>query len=255
VWFATPGHDIETEIQEIEVLNLSVLKLEVLVPILSLLLSSPSVTIMTELSFAKAFLSTLDSRPIKLQSDHVADPKTFEPKGPYTLPRMPHPMRKRPKTTPSATGSITVSLKSLRNPPLDLSLPSQSLTASIYDLKTAVAEHLNAPGTEKIRILYNKKPCSDSKTIKDVIGDEAAEVAEFSVMVMGWTGGSPAPTLKAEGQAEAPVAQGPSGKEVLGSEEFWSDLKGFLMQRVRDEAEVEKAYEIFKKAWEEGRRQ
>lgn len=37
---------------------------------------------MTELSFAKSFLATLDSRPVKLQSDHVADPKTFEPKGP-----------------------------------------------------------------------------------------------------------------------------------------------------------------------------
>jgi hypothetical protein len=41
---------------------------------------------MTELSFAKSFLSTLDSRPIKLPSDHGADPKTFEPKGPVNLP-------------------------------------------------------------------------------------------------------------------------------------------------------------------------
>jgi len=41
---------------------------------------------MTELSFAKSFLSTLDSRTIKLQSDHAADPKTFEPKGPVSLP-------------------------------------------------------------------------------------------------------------------------------------------------------------------------
>lgn len=36
---------------------------------------------MTELSFAKSFLATLDSRSTKLQADHVADPKTFEPKG------------------------------------------------------------------------------------------------------------------------------------------------------------------------------
>ena len=41
---------------------------------------------MTELSFAKSFLSTLDARPIKLQADHVADPKTFEPKGPVSNP-------------------------------------------------------------------------------------------------------------------------------------------------------------------------
>ena len=41
---------------------------------------------MTELSFAKSFLAILDSRAIKLQSDYVADPKTFEPKGPVNIP-------------------------------------------------------------------------------------------------------------------------------------------------------------------------
>ena len=30
---------------------------------------------MSELTFAKAFLSTLDSRPIKLRADHVFDPE------------------------------------------------------------------------------------------------------------------------------------------------------------------------------------
>lgn len=39
-------------------------------------------TVMTELSFAKSFLSTLDSRSVKLQADYVADPKNYEPKGP-----------------------------------------------------------------------------------------------------------------------------------------------------------------------------
>ena len=42
-------------------------------------------SIMTELTFAKSFLSTLDSRPIKLPSDHAFDPKTFEPKGPVRI--------------------------------------------------------------------------------------------------------------------------------------------------------------------------
>ncbi|KAL8686567.1 MAG: hypothetical protein Q9218_007011, partial [Villophora microphyllina] len=37
---------------------------------------------MTELSFAKSFLATLDNRAIKLQPDHVADLKTLELKGP-----------------------------------------------------------------------------------------------------------------------------------------------------------------------------
>ena len=41
---------------------------------------------MTELSFAKSFLSTLDSKSIKLQADHATDPKTFEPKGAVCVP-------------------------------------------------------------------------------------------------------------------------------------------------------------------------
>ena len=43
-----------------------------------------SAAIMTELSFAKSFLATLDGRPIKLSPDHAADPKTFEHKGPVS---------------------------------------------------------------------------------------------------------------------------------------------------------------------------
>lgn len=48
----------------------------------------------------------------------------------------------------------------------------------------------------------------------------------------------------------APVAQGPSGAEVLGSQEFWTDLKGFLLQRIRDEGESEKLVDVFRGAWE-----
>jgi len=30
---------------------------------------------MTEISFARSFLSALDSRPMKLSSDHISDPR------------------------------------------------------------------------------------------------------------------------------------------------------------------------------------
>jgi hypothetical protein len=36
---------------------------------------------MTELAFARQFLTALDSRPIKLSSDHVADPKNYPAQG------------------------------------------------------------------------------------------------------------------------------------------------------------------------------
>jgi hypothetical protein len=36
---------------------------------------------MSELSFARQFLSALDTRPIKLSSDHVADPHSYPAQG------------------------------------------------------------------------------------------------------------------------------------------------------------------------------
>jgi hypothetical protein len=55
-----------------------------------------------------------------------------------------------------------------------------------------------------------------------------------------------------EGDEEVipPVAQGESGAALLKGEEFWSDLKGFLTQRLRNEEQGEKVYGVFRKAWE-----
>ena len=165
---------------------------------------------------------------------------------------MPEPMKRPDK--PSAPGSapaITVSLKSLRNPPLDLSLPAQSLTTSVLDLKQKVVEELGITGTDKVRLLYKKKPCSDSKSIKDVLGDETPVTAEFSVMVIGGVpekASEPAEDVKME---DAPVAQGESGASVLESGAFWDDLRGFLEQRIRDQAVAKKATSIFEAAWKE----
>ncbi len=70
---------------------------------------------------------------------------------------------------------------------------------------------------------------------------------ELSVMVMGG-----ATSVKIEGDAlsTAPVAQGPSGTEVLETGEFWDDLRGFLTQRLKDQGEGEKVYGLFREAWE-----
>ena len=47
------------------------------------------------------------------------------------------------------------------------------------------------------------------------------------------------------------VAQGTSGEEVMDSGEFWDDLRGWLMQRVRDEGKVEEVWSLFKRGWDE----
>jgi len=51
----------------------------------------------------------------------------------------------------------------------------------------------------------------------------------------------------------APVAQGVSGVEVIESKEFWSDLEGFLMQRVRDEHKSKKLLQVFRQGFENHR--
>lgn len=42
-------------------------------------------TIMSEVTFAKSFLSTLDKKPVKLAADHVSDPKQYANQSPVCL--------------------------------------------------------------------------------------------------------------------------------------------------------------------------
>jgi len=212
---------------------------------------------MTELSFAKSYLSTLDSRPLKLQPDHVSDPRTLEITAPYTLPRMPTQFEKKNGDTKTDAESqkpstVNVTLKSSRNPVMSLSLPGTDLGTSVLQLKEKVAKELKVEGTEKIRVLYKKKPAGDIKTIKELVGEEdIAGELELSVMVMGYKEesiqkGAEDTEMK---DVEAPVAQGPSGGEVLGSDQFWGDLKGWLLQRIRDEGKAGEVFEKFKGSW------
>lgn len=214
----------------------------------------PNSNKMTELSFAKTFLSTLDSRPLKLQPDHVANPKTLEITASYTLPRMPTAFKKGAGDAKGGVegekATINVTLKSSRNPVLSLSLPSTDLGTSVLQLKERVAKELRTEDTEKIRVLYQKKPATDIKTLKELVGEEdvGGEV-EMGVMVMGYKEESKGAENTEMKDVEAPVAQGASGEEVLESEEFWADLKGWLLQRVRDEWKAGEVFEAFRGSW------
>ncbi len=76
-----------------------------------------------------------------------------------------------------------MSLKSIRNPPLDVTLPAQALSTSILSLKTSLSSQTPIP-VAKIKLLHNKKPVPDSKILKDLASDGDSKV-EFSVMVIG----------------------------------------------------------------------
>lgn len=171
---------------------------------------------------------------------------------------MPNPMRKSAATfVPGSTPTLAITLKSLRNPPFSLSLSSQPSSTSIQELKNAVAQHVGAKSIEPIKILYKKKPCSDSRTIKEVIGnDDPVGEIEFSVMIVG--GMATTAAAQDEGKASVeenkpPVAHTRSGEDVIESEDFWKDLHGFLMQRIRDEGKATELWEVFKEGWRKRR--
>jgi len=211
---------------------------------------------MAEASFAKSFLAVLDARPVKLSADHVEDARTYPARSPYTLPRMPKPMSRttRAPLAPGRERSLTVAVRSLRNPPLDVRLSSQPLTTSLLDIKTAVAAQARLPA-DRVRLLHRKKPVADSKVLRDLVSGDDEAVVELSVMVVG--GGAAAPV------APAPAAAGPAGKgggggdtetaakEVVEGEAFWRDLRGFLVQRVRDEPQADELFSLFLRAWED----
>ncbi|KAF9877730.1 hypothetical protein CkaCkLH20_04865 [Colletotrichum karsti] len=200
---------------------------------------------MAEVIFARQFLSTLESRPAKLSADHIEDPKNFPARPPYILPKMPKTMSKPTSLAPGQERSVTVSLKSLRNPPLDIKLSSQPLNTSILDIKTQVESQSRIP-VDKMKLLHNKKPVPDSKVLKDLITDTQSSV-EFSVMVIGG-----AAAVKPADAEPAPVAsdpaQGDIGEAALETAEFWSDLNGFLLQRLKDEKKAEELSALWRSA-------
>lgn len=158
------------------------------------------------------------------------------------------PLAKRQKLAPGQERSLTVTLKSLRNPPLDLTLKSQAPNTSILNLKEEITAQTAIP-TDKLRILHRKKPVPDSKVLRDLVADDEIKV-EFSVMVLGGA----AAVKKADEEVIPLVMQAGGAVEILGTEEFWGDLKGFLVQRLRDDEEGEKVFGVFKKAWEQGQK-
>lgn len=159
-----------------------------------------------------------------------------------------------------------------------VTLSAITLDTTIHEIKTEYAAKSGLQ-QDKIKLLLNKKPAADLKTLKD-LGVE--NDVELSVMLMAGASGtprseSPAVVEKAaapasaqatgdamdvdpaertgapdseEVAAQAEVENAPHQddgvSDVLKSEEFWDDLKGFLSQRLRDEGEGERLAKVFR---------
>lgn len=189
-------------------------------------------------------------------------------------PTHPFPSRKRAAPSPGSQQTISVTLKPIKASAETTSLPSQSPDTTILDLKTEYAQKANHD-VSKIKLLYNKRPASDLKTLKELLPEPTPKEVEFSVMIMGGAGvaspaapstpaleipdptklpaktqvSDPAPlSEKAESLAQTTSSSGNNAADVLKSDDFWADLKGFLVQRLKDEAEGERLLGLFKKA-------
>lgn len=130
------------------------------------------------------------------------------------------------------------------------------------ELKNVVSEEASIP-VAKIKVLCNKKPVPDSKTVSELVGEDGGQL-ELGLMILGGAASivprepaaTKAPTQ--EKKEEVPTramedvkmvdSPGPDsekvqpaepqvcGRGVLSSEEFWNDLHGFLLQRLKDES-------------------
>lgn len=122
----------------------------------------------------------------------------------FILPKQTHPFpRKQPPSTAQQAKqkTVNVTLKPMRSGET-VALQDVSLDSSIHDIKTQYAQKTSVP-QDKIKVLLNKKPTADLKTLKD-LGIE--NDVEFSVMIMG--GGASTPGA-ATPSVSSPAAEKP----------------------------------------------
>lgn len=162
-----------------------------------------------------------------------------------------------------------------------ITISDLSLDVTIHEIKTQYAANSSQP-LEKIKLLLNKKPAADLKTLKEL--GVAGDAVEFSVMIMGGAASStPTPAManpvvekseasvvgafgaasagdqmdidrqqgsgpeSEQAQAEVSAPEETASRE-LKTDVFWDDLQGFLTQRLRDEKAAERLAKIFKEA-------
>ncbi|KAF2858187.1 hypothetical protein K470DRAFT_266281 [Piedraia hortae CBS 480.64] len=192
---------------------------------------------MSEVTFAKGFLATVDKKPVKLAADYAGDPKTYAAQAPYILSKQAHafPTRAAGKDDAKAKKHVSVTIKPMRGG--QTVTGDFSLDATVHDVKSLYA---TKTGAERVKVLYKKKPANELKTLRDlgVDGD-----VEFGVMVMG--GAEQYSSAAPESEKAHEEA---TGKKTALDDQFWTDLRGYLEQRLRDANEAERLVTVFRGA-------
>ena len=162
-------------------------------------------------------------------------------------------------TLESSQLSVTLSpLRKTSDSPAPVTLTASART-SVYDLKTQISAQTGYE-PDKLKLLWERRPVTDSKTLKDITGKLDGDV-DLAVMYTGaptatpqMTASVPKPTASEPSNSnrmdvdETPVAQGPSGEAILNTTQFWDDLQDFVIQRVRDESVGKRTVEQWKQS-------
>lgn len=180
------------------------------------------------------------------------------------------PKKETASPVPGSSKSITIHLKSPRNPSLLVTLPNAAISTTVEDMKTAVDERIvdshsgkKRVPMEKIKVLYKKKPVTgNQKTVSEILADDEPDLlsggkeVEFGVMVLGGAStkedAAEAEEVRAQVRAEARQEQEeepPNAYHVLDSETFWDDLEDFLIERTHFETAAKKIRSFFADAW------
>lgn len=166
------------------------------------------------------------------------------------------------QTNPGDEPGVAVTVRSLRNPPLDVRLAPQPRSASLLDIKALVAAESGIPA-QRLKLLHRRKPVADSKILADLLlasgGADpekadgghggGAPLVELSVMVMGGSATTPAVAAAATEETPGGGSSSSASADVLDGDAFWLDLRGFLLQRVRDEKLAAELADVFQTAW------
>lgn len=175
------------------------------------------------------------------------------------------PKKVKRQQAPGSSKSITIQLKSARNPSLEFTIPNAPLsTTSVEDLKDSVWNRVvdssgGKVAVEKIKILYKRKPVT-GKSVAEVLADEPEMLSggkgvEFGVMIIGGAKvvESKEPESKEAGEERKGEDVSTPTAGMLETEEFWNDLQTYLGQRLKDEEQARKLKGLFKDAWSTSR--
>lgn len=174
------------------------------------------------------------------------------------------PKKVKRQQAPGSSKSITIHLKSARNPSLEFTIANAPLsTTSVEDLKDSVRDRVvdgsgGQVAVEKIKILYKRKPVT-GKSVAEVLADEpemlgGGKDVELGVMIIGGAKVLEAKSAEGEKKGEDVLDSATTtGKAILETEEFWNDLQSYLVQKLKDGEQATKLMGLFKDAWSASR--